>query len=283
MTGPSRDPIIRLQLLGTADLRSPAGEIAAVMAQPKRLALLAYLAADPAGTHRRDTLLGLFWPELDQDHARKALNKAVHFLREALGSNAVVSRGAGELTLDAALVWCDVVAFRLALKSDLAGALELYRGDLLPGFFVAAGPAFDEWLERERARLREHAVDAAVRLSEREEAAGRLPPAVTYARLALDLSNGDERPLRRLIVLLDRMGDRVAAVRAYEEFARTLARDLELEPGDETAALMDRVRGHPAVVPTRERIPSPPGRENPVGTALADAIGSSEAARPSVS
>jgi tetratricopeptide (TPR) repeat protein len=43
------------------------------------------------------------------------------------------------------------------------------------------------------------------------------------------------------------MGDRVAAVRVYQEFARTLARDLELEPTAETVSLIDRVRG-PTVV-----------------------------------
>jgi serine/threonine-protein kinase len=217
-----------------------------VLAQPKRLALLAYLAASPGGPHRRDTLLGMFWPELDQEHARRALNKAIHFIRDALGADAVLSRGAGELGLQSDLVWCDVEAFRTALDSgDLVRALELYRGDLLPGFFIAGGPAFDEWLERERARLRSCAADAAGRLAEREEAAGRLPRAAQYARRALDLSDGDERPLRRLIELLARMGDRVAAVHAYEEFARILARDLDLEPAAETVALIDRVRGAP--------------------------------------
>jgi len=53
------------------------------------------------------------------------------------------------------------------------------------------------------------------------------------------------------------MGDRVAAVHAYEEFARSMARDLELEPTAETAALMDRIRGQPTLSPGRERIPSP--------------------------
>ena len=33
---------------------------------------------------RRDTLLGVFWPELEQDRARNALSKAVYFLRQSL-------------------------------------------------------------------------------------------------------------------------------------------------------------------------------------------------------
>ena len=61
-------------------------ELRSVLAQPKRLALLGYLAAaTPPGPQRPDTLLGLFWPELDDEHARNALSKAVHFLRRVSG------------------------------------------------------------------------------------------------------------------------------------------------------------------------------------------------------
>jgi serine/threonine-protein kinase len=242
--------MIRFLLLGTADLRSDCRDTGAVLAQPKRLALLAYLAAAQPAIQRRDTLLGLFWPELDQDHARKALNKAVHFLRDALGPDTLLSHAGTDISLDGELIWSDVRAFRKAIAGgDLAGALELYRGDLLPGFFVAAGPAFEEWLESERARLRQEAFAAARTMAEREETSGRIPQAVEYARRAFELSSGDERPLRRLIELLERMGDRVAAVRLYEEYARTLARDLEVQPAPETVALITRVRGARADVP----------------------------------
>ena len=55
--------MIELRTLGAVDLRSADGvELRAVLVQPKRTALLAYLAvADPRGFHRRDSLLALFW------------------------------------------------------------------------------------------------------------------------------------------------------------------------------------------------------------------------------
>ena len=64
--------MLELRTLGVADLRTRNGvELTAVEQQPKRFALLAYLAiAAPARFVRRDTLLGLFWPELDAEHAR---------------------------------------------------------------------------------------------------------------------------------------------------------------------------------------------------------------------
>ena len=156
--------MIRLRLLGGIDLRDGDGrEIRPLLAQPKRLALLAYLAAAyPRGAHRRDTLLGLFWPELDQEHGRNALSQALRVLRRALGDKALTSRGAEELAVDAELVWCDAAAFGEALGEErLEEALQLYRGDLLPSFFVEASSGFEEWLERERVRLRAQAAEAA--------------------------------------------------------------------------------------------------------------------------
>jgi DNA-binding SARP family transcriptional activator len=64
----------RLELLGRIDLRRADGtELRTVLAQPKRLALLVYLTVNGSiGAIRRDKLLSLFWPEMDQEHARKA-------------------------------------------------------------------------------------------------------------------------------------------------------------------------------------------------------------------
>ena len=65
--------MLRLTLLGPVDLRDAGGnELRAVLQQPKRLALLACLALTANGAYRRrDALLGLFWPDLDQEHARR--------------------------------------------------------------------------------------------------------------------------------------------------------------------------------------------------------------------
>ena len=251
--------MIRLHLLGAIDLREEGGrEVRPVLAQPKRLALLAYLAAAlPRGPHRRDTLLGIFWPELDQDHARNALSKAVHFLRRSLGEAALVSRNVEELGLDGAVVWTDVAAFDAAVHAGRTEeALGLYRGDLLPSFFIPDAPAFEEWLERERTGLRARAAEAARLLAERYEASGEATQAIECARRAVALSNGDERPLRRLVELLDRLGDRSGALHAYDTFARKLAAELEVEPAGETIALIQRIRasGPPRATPTVEPI-----------------------------
>ena len=64
--------MIEFRALGTTSLTvGPDEDIVSVLSQPKRLALLAYLAIGrPPGFHRRSTLLALFWPEQDEQHAR---------------------------------------------------------------------------------------------------------------------------------------------------------------------------------------------------------------------
>ena len=69
--------MVEFRVLGALNLLGAGGhELKSVLAQPKRVALLAYLAtATPRRLHRRDSLLALFWPELDQEHARAALRQ----------------------------------------------------------------------------------------------------------------------------------------------------------------------------------------------------------------
>ncbi len=152
---------VELRTLGSLQLKDGGGRpLLPTLSQPKRIALLAYLAlATPRGVHRRDKLLALFWPELDERHARANLRKQLHSLRHALGNNTVRDRAKEEVGLDPDSFWCDVWAFEDALEQgDAAGALELYRGDLLEGFFASEAPEFERWLEDKRAQLREQAL-----------------------------------------------------------------------------------------------------------------------------
>ena len=76
----------RISLIG-----DPADDDASPAAQPKRLALLAYLALmSGRGPVRRDVLLALFWPELGDEEARRALRQALHHLRRIVGEDVVL-------------------------------------------------------------------------------------------------------------------------------------------------------------------------------------------------
>ena len=86
--------MVELRTLGAIDLRRDDGvEVRSILAQPKRLALLVFLAmAGPGTLVRRDRLLALFWPDADEDRARAALRDSLYFLRRSLGGVIEVRR-----------------------------------------------------------------------------------------------------------------------------------------------------------------------------------------------
>lgn len=242
--------MITFRALGTPELRGPDGdELQSVLARPKLLGLLSFLAcASPRGFHRRDTLLGLFWAETDQKRARSALRQSLYYLRQSLGAGVLISRGEDEIGLEPERLWCDVSAFDTGLGEDRQDeALELYRGDLLAGFYVSGAPEYERWLTERREELRRLACEAAWELAERAGSEGNAAGAGHWAQRATWLSPFDERLVTQAIGLLDRMGDRAGAVRMYETFARRLGDELELEPSPETQTLVERIRSRTKV------------------------------------
>jgi len=237
--------MIELRTFGSAELYDgERREVRAVLAQPKRFALLTYLAvAHDGGVCRRDTLLSVFWPELDEDHARSSLRQAMRFLRRSVGADVIESRGENEIGVRRGTLACDAVAFTAAIvRRDLAQALELYRAEFLEGFFVSGAPEFERWTERKRDDFRWSAFRAASELATAAEFERELEPAAEWARRAALLAPFDEGAHRRLILLRAKLGDRSGALHAYDEFARRLAAEYELEPAPETRALISSIQ-----------------------------------------
>ncbi len=244
----------RFKTLGTLSLsddqESP--DTLAALTQPKRTALLLYLAlARPGDWLRRDLLLGLLWPEQDESRARNALSQALHHLRRNLGAEALPGQGAELVRLEPGRVWCDAATFvSLLAEGRSAEALALYQGDLAPGFHVADAPEFERWLDGERQRLRALAFEAARTTAEQAESRGDLRAAIEALRRAVQLRMEDEETLRRLLAALDRAGDRASALRVYESSARWLREELEVEPSPETVALVSTIRSRRQAAPS---------------------------------
>jgi len=236
--------MIRLHALGPAQLTGDGDEkVLSVLAQPKRLALLVYLAAaDPPGFHRRDELVALFWPERDAGRARAALRKSLHHLRKSLGAQALPGRG-DEIRVDPDLVWSDVQAFRQAAGGNRPiEALELYRGELLEGFHAADCPGFERWLAETRPKLQRTATSVALEAADVKVEAGSVREAADLARRAAALSPFDETVHRRVLGILDAMGDSAGALRFHTRFAERLAEELDVAPAPETEALVAEIR-----------------------------------------
>jgi Tol biopolymer transport system component/DNA-binding SARP family transcriptional activator len=257
-----------LRVLGGVELEGPDGEpVRPVLAQPRRLALLIYLATANGGFHRRDTPIGMFWPEVEEGRARQGLNRAIYFLRQFLPPDTLQTRGAHEVGVSPEHLTCDAARFGRALAAgDLEAALALYQGDLAPGFLVDDAPEFVRWLEAERGRLRGQAVRAAVELAGREEAARRDRAAEQWLGRAAELAPFDEQVAGRRMRLLDRQGDRAGALRVFEALRERMREELEVEPSPETMALESAIRSRQALRPASGNAPAPVTAEAPGAT-----------------
>jgi DNA-binding SARP family transcriptional activator len=237
--------MIQLWTLGTLRVEGPSAAVADdLVAQPKALGLLCYLAlARPRGFHQRDRIVAMFWPELDQERARAALRKLLHRLRQTLGEDVVQSIGRESVALIPDLVRSDAADFDDAVVNGrLTRALELYCGELLPSFFIPGADEFERWLENERAYYHQRAVDAAWSLVESFAQQNEATNATRLARLVARLASRDERMTRRVLKMLDRLGDRAGAMDVYRGFERRLRRDLDVDPSPETVQLIQEIQ-----------------------------------------
>ena len=235
--------MIHVNTLGSLDVRQHDGLAAtAVLKHPKRVALLAYLAvARPNGFHRRDTLLGLFWPEHDTSHARMSLRQALCGLRRDLGSDVIVTRGREDVRLNCDRCVCDAREFGTAIAAgDWERAVALYGGPFLHGLYVSGAPGFERWVEDERDRLARAYADAIENLAVQAEDPAE---AVRRWRQLADHDPYSSHVTVELMKALVAAGDRAAAIHAAVKHSSVLNTDLETAPNPEVTEFAQELRG----------------------------------------
>ena len=117
MMRPKAEPY-RLYVLGTLNLRSPGGtRVSSVLAQPKRLCLLTYLALARESVSRA-TVAALFWPESDETRARNALSQAIFYLRRSLSKDVIESVDGDRIRVPTDRLWCDARELMIAETPD---------------------------------------------------------------------------------------------------------------------------------------------------------------------
>ncbi len=218
--------------------------------------LLAYLLLYRHRVHPREMLAGLFWGDRSEDRARGCLSTALWRLRCALEPEGVcrgtylVTTPAGEVGFNqASNHWLDVAIFEervgqvLARPFDALGksdvhmiehALQLYRGELLEGFY-------DDWALRERERMRLLYLNGLSYLMRYYKHHGVYNESLSYGHKILALDPLREEIHREMMRLYLEAGQRALAVQQYETCREILAAELGIPPMEETQALYAQI------------------------------------------
>lgn len=231
--------MLRVRLLGALVIERDGAVIDSPVTQ-RPWALFAYVALAARAVPRPE-LASCFWPEVLDQSARASLRSALWVLRRSLGDALDidaerVALGGGEA------VWLDTREFARLAAAAPESALELCRGELLEGLE-------EDWAVLARQQHRERVIELLEGLAAAAEQIGDGRAAVRFTRRQVECDPLDEEATRRLMARLSAVGDRAAAIRAYQELDRRLRRSLGVLPSATTRAVAAGLREDAALEP----------------------------------
>lgn len=232
-------------VLGNLTLLNPAG--AQVSLGERRIrALFAFLMVHRDRAHSRDTLIDVLYPESLPDNPGKALRQALWRLRSALKDGGLpaermlvsesgvvrVPRDApvvidAETLADAVIACAEAATLDRAAAARLQAAVNLYRGEPLPGFY-------EDWAQGFRDSVHDHYATALRRLVHWYLADRQFDQAVSTAKRLVGAAPLSESAHRLLMSAYAGRGDRAMAVVQFRRCCATLSRELNIPPAAET-------------------------------------------------
>ena len=218
--------MLRINAFGGLSLHQGDGPLTGAPTQRRRLALLALLAVAGEKGMSRDKVLAMLWPDGETDKSRHALNQILSAQRRFF-SDAQLFDGRKTLRLNPALITSDVALFEESiLRGDLDGALALYEGPFLDGFFVPNSPDFEMWASDQRSRLANRLHAALDDAAHAAEISGDLQGAIKWRRNAVDLDKCDVSAATKLADLLVLNGNRAGALKVLQECQKRVRDEL---------------------------------------------------------
>ncbi len=252
----------RIYLLGSPYVT--VGEQRIAFKRKKALALIAYLALQ-AQPSRRDTILTLLWPDLDEVRARAALRRTLAAITETpLRMWLRADRQVIELRDDSAL-WVDVVVMRAALHTnndEKASAALLYRDRFMMGFTLDDAADFDDWQAAQTQSIEAEISQLLAQLT-LHYLEQRMPVAgLETARRWLQIDPYLEDANRAYMSLLALANQQAAVVQHFQRYTDLLMTELGIAPSPQLAAFVKAVGDGSREIPgDRKRIallPPPP-------------------------
>jgi DNA-binding SARP family transcriptional activator len=231
--------------------------------------LLCYLLLNRDRPHSREVLAELLWNNSSSTQSKAYLRKALWQLQSAfdaraerLGERVLLVESDWVQLNPAADLYLDVAAFERAFLQSrgvrgreldsrtaqiLQAAVDLYRGDLLEGWY-------QDWCIYARQRLQQVYLAALDKLMGYCEACGNYEMGLLFGSRVLRYDRARERTHRRLMRLQHLAGDRTGALRQYERCVAALDEDLGVKPSQRTVRLYQQIRADQLSTPALELV-----------------------------
>lgn len=241
------DQTTELRFLGAVRIERDGKPVEGITSR-KAVALLGFLAATGHPV-TRDRLLGLFWGDKPETHARGNLRWVLHRITSVLPGCLDVERDTVRLSGSepvAGRYRIDLLSFnRLASDgspASLAAAAGLYRGDLMGELYLSDCPEFEIWLAGEQERWRLRVVRILHHLVDHHLRRGSFEAGLEDSNRLLALVPWQESAHRQRMRLLAMMGQRHDALAQYDSCRRVLAAQMGVSPDEETAELYRQIQ-----------------------------------------
>ncbi|WP_341279032.1 response regulator [Paenibacillus sp. FSL H8-0537] len=198
--------------------------------------LFAYLLEHRGKLNRKEDLLDQLWPEIEWRKGTSQLYTAIYQIRRMMHREGVdiriVNRDEG-YTLDLNGVLLDTEEWERKIKrippltdetlEQHQQMLEMYPGDYLLEYAY-------EWAETERRRLRTLWLRHAQRIAQHYDSIGNEAKAVQQYLLIQKQLPSEEQIYFELMRLYDRMNERFAVQRQYDQLIQMLRQEFDAEP-----------------------------------------------------
>ncbi|HEV2960663.1 MAG TPA: bacterial transcriptional activator domain-containing protein [Candidatus Angelobacter sp.] len=228
--------------------------------------LLCYLLLHREQVQARETLASVLWPDCTTVKSKKYLRQALWQLQMTLDS-VFEERKVNILTVDSGsicmdgreLVAVDVNMFEKACaqakglsgeqldQADAEGlrqAVQLYRGDLLEGWY-------QDWCLYERERLQSCYLSILGKLMSYCQRLHDYHHGLEYGERILRLDRAYEYAHQQLMRLHYQSGNRTAALRQYARCKAALQEELDIQPSQLTQELYEQIRTDQAEIPSQ--------------------------------
>lgn len=219
-------------------------------------ALLAFMVVEADRPQPRDSLAWLLWPDSSNRAALTNLRSTLANLRSVINDRdisppqLVINRETIQFNKTSDY-WVDVSAF-MALPAEILletrqaerteQALTLYRGDFLQGFSLKDSPPFEEWALLKREQINRRVIELLLRLASFYEQRCEFEKAQVHARKIVELEPWNEEAHQQLMRVLAAGGQRSSALTHFEICRRILAKELGVEPSQETMMLYRAIK-----------------------------------------